>query len=292
MDNDTVVPEMKVTVVPPTSTEPIDVDPKEEAAKSVAPAKTAAPTEVKAKVDAARFAALSVRERELLNRQAAVKAREAEIQKAAETSKAIEEAVKQSKKDPLKALKALGLTYDDVTKFVLNDQKPTVDTEVAMVRSEFEEFKAAQKAEREAAAKEAQERAAKERQKIVDDFKASTLKYVEDHPDDCELIVKAGVQSQIFSLIEAHYEDTKTVMTVQEAANLVESQLMDLAEQIQSSKKWTARQQKKTPVPTPKTASKTLTNGLSASTPARKSDSMTDAERRQRAIEAFNRENE
>jgi hypothetical protein len=108
-----------------------------------APAPAPEPAPEKPRAD--RFALLARKEQDLLRKQQAVKQQQQILAQQAEQLRAFEQAKKQALLNPLDALKQLGLTYEQITEFVLNDNKPTPNAEVMSVRQELEEFKRSQR---------------------------------------------------------------------------------------------------------------------------------------------------
>ena len=192
------------------------------------------------------FAAIAKREREVLNmRQQAKLEREAldAQKKEYEDWKATKEL---AKKNPKAYLEKAGLTYEELTEFLLNDQKPTADSEVKSVREELEKFKQEQ-AER---LKLQEENELKLQQQAVEktiaDFKATISEMVSKDQEKYELINIFEQQDMIYDTISEHYalevkkqeEDPSykpKMLSKEEAADMVEKYLED--EQIARSSK-------------------------------------------------------
>src|SRR5271166_1356124 len=85
-------------------------------------------------IGADRFAALAKKERAIQKQLAEVKQREAKA-KEWETLKA------SAASNPLKALEVLGISYEQLTNYILNGQKPTADLQVKQVQDELAKLK-------------------------------------------------------------------------------------------------------------------------------------------------------
>ena len=125
-----------------------------------------------------RFAMLARKEQELLHKQRAFKQQQAVLAKQAEEVRAFQEMKRQAALNPLETLKHLGLDYDTITQFVLNDNKPTPDAEVKVLRTELEEFKRAQREEQERLLNEQRSMLAQEQQQIIENFREEVSDYV------------------------------------------------------------------------------------------------------------------
>ena len=104
---------------------PEPVAPEVEAAPvAEAPAPTPEPEKPR-ELNSTRFAALARKEQEVFRKQQAIRQQQAELARQAEEIRAFNSARQQALQNPLEALKSLGLTYEQITDYVLNDNKPT-----------------------------------------------------------------------------------------------------------------------------------------------------------------------
>lgn len=252
----------------PTAQEVLGTAP-EAAPEAPAPAPEPAPEKPRAD----RFALLARKEQDLLRKQQAVKQQQQILAQQAEQLRAFEQAKKQALLNPLDALKHLGLTYEQITEFVLNDNKPTPNAEVMSVRQELEEFKRAQREEQEKLLEQTREMQTREQQAIIESFREEVGEYVSQHAETYELTNLYGGANLVSDVIEEHFKQSGKLLTIPEAAKLVEEHYEELARKAQQTKKFAVTQQKvaSTQAQTAASAPKlgpTLSNDLSANVAA------------------------
>lgn len=203
-----------------------------------------------------KFAALSRKEKMLLDKERQLKTMEDKFK----NYEAIEKRVKSN---PLEFLKEYGFTYSDLTNFVLNDGKPTPDLEVKSVREEMAALK-----------KELEERETKKQQEHLETtlkaFKADIGKYVKSDVDKYELLnLSQDPVELVYSIIEEHFKSTETVLTTQEAADAAEKYLEDEAKKYLGVKKFQQKQETTVAKPAAeKTMSTTLSNSMDSKSPS------------------------
>jgi len=252
----------------PTAQEVLGTAP-EAAPEAPAPAPEPAPEKPRAD----RFALLARKEQDLLRKQQAVRQQQAQLARQAEELRAFEQAKKQALLNPLDAIKQLGLTYEQITEFVLNDNKPTPNAEVMSVRQELEEFKRAQREEQEKLLEQTREMQTREQQAIIESFREEVGEYVSQHVETYELTNLYGGANLVSDVIEEHFKQSGKLLTIPEAAKLVEEHYEDLARKAQQTKKFAVTQQKvastqaQTAAPAPRMGP-TLSNDLSANVAA------------------------
>jgi hypothetical protein len=216
---------------------------------------------------------LARKEQDLLRKQQAVRQQQAQLARQAEELRAFEQAKKQALLNPLDAIKQLGLTYEQITEFVLNDNKPTPNAEVMSVRQELEEFKRAQREEQEKLLEQTREMQTREQQAIIESFREEVGEYVSQHVETYELTNLYGGANLVSDVIEEHFKQSGKLLTIPEAAKLVEEHYEDLARKAQQTKKFAVTQQKvastqaQTAAPAPRMGP-TLSNDLSANVAA------------------------
>lgn len=268
---------------PPTATEVLANAP--EAAPEVAvPVVEAPPVEKPKERSSERFAALARKEAEVFRKAQAVRQQQAEIARQAEEIRAYQAAKQQAKLNPLDALKQLGLTYEELTEYVLNDNKPTPTAEMAALKQEIESFKRQTEEERRREMEARQAAEVEQQQQIVEAFRDEVREYVSQHTETYELTSLYGGANLVHEVIEEHFRQTGKLMGIPDAAKLVEEHYEDLARQAQATKKFAATQQKATPpqVTTQQTAPKpgvTLSNDLVATATAKAQSPRSDADR-------------
>lgn len=231
-----------------------------------------------------KFAVLARKEAELYRRQQAVKHQQAELARQAEEIRAFQDMKRNARLNPVDALKQLGLTYEEITEYLMNDNKPTPQAEVLSVKQELEEFKRQQQAEQKRILEEQRAAAEAEQQAIVEQFHEEVSDYVTQHADTYELTALYGGANLVWQVIEENFKQTQKLMSIPEAAKLVEEHYEELARKAQATKKFAATQQKAASpqAPTQTQAPKmgpTLTNDLTASAAANSQRPRSDGDR-------------
>ncbi len=169
------------------------------------------PTEKPATRESARFAELAKRQRELTQRQLELKAKE-------ERLSPVEQALSKAKENPLAALEALGMTYEDLTHYILNEgREPAPEDKLAAIEKRLND--------RETAEREAREREANERvEATLSQFKASIAEAAKSAPDKYELILAAGDYGTelVFDTVSEYFQSNQQVLPLERALEAVE----------------------------------------------------------------------
>jgi len=236
-----------------------------------------------------RFAALAKREKSIVRRAQEIKQVEQKLQEQAKTLEEKMKIFEVAKTNPMEALKQLGLSYQDITNFVLNDSKITPDTEIKHVRTELESFKKQQEEKERLRLESETQRAQLEAQEVINDFKSNINEFLTSKPDDYELTTLHEAQELVYATIEEHFNNTKRVLSIKEAADLVEKYLEERIEASTKTKKLSSKfkladskaEEKASPAP-----SKTLTNQMSSSAPSML-PAKTESDRIKRAMAAL-----
>jgi hypothetical protein len=228
-------------------------------------------------------AAVQAREEALAQREAAIKAKETEYS----TQYIQKDRLKQ---DPMSVLSELEMSYDDITRAVLNpqaQQDPRILAEIDKLKAQIQEQRQEQENNRKAY-EEQQQRAY---QQAVAEIRTEATKLVATDPN-FEAIRETKSVNDVVELIEKTYHKDGVLLSVEEAAQAVEDYLVEEAEKLTriskikskllAAEKAAAEKQQSAQVqdkqPQPQVTMKTLTNSVNAS---RKISS------REKAIAAF-----
>jgi hypothetical protein len=237
---------------PPAGTPPPAAAP---AAAETPPAAGAPPPKPEQGPDAWRFAALAKKDRAIREESEKVKAEKAAI--VAERQQLEQERTQRQqrsalyKTNPMAALEDAGLSYEELTQFVLNNQNLTpaqaakiaIDAakqsgeEIAALRREqAETFERQQKSMQEAQAKSEAQRAEHAKTAYLDELRG----LVTAAPDSYEMVGLAGDQAiqAMYEVAEEKFKETGRVPTNKEVADAVEARLFAEAEKaVKASKK-------------------------------------------------------
>lgn len=252
---------------------------------STPPSTTETAPEEAVSLDQKKLRALLNREKQIVNARKKLEQEQKELEMHKASSRQWMEAAELAKDNKLEALAKLGITYDDLTQQILSGgQVPPAQIARQEARNELEEYKKQQKLE----AAENQKSQYAEGLKHV----TNEIKYmVEAEADKYPLVKLDGSYEDIAKWIESEFHRTGRITPVEDAIERWEndalSGLEELAKIEKVRNKFTPqdRQQPTSPKPTAHQVAQTLNQRATAPIPSPKP--MSDAERRQRAIDAF-----
>lgn len=161
-----------------------------------------------------KFAALTRRERAISDREKAVKAQEKEF---SEFKKAKERA----KLDPVALLESHGLTYQQVTEYLMNDKTLSPERRIELLEERLE----GDKTKKETDAKAAE---TAEVQAQIDAHKAECKEFIDSKPDDYEIIRANDAHDTVHEVVRQHWEETGEILPMEAAAQAVETYLETL----------------------------------------------------------------
>lgn len=229
------------------------------------------------------FQALAKKEAAIVKRQQELKRLEEELKGKQQQYSSWEEKKSKAKTNPLEALQELGLSYEQITQYILNDKKATPDMEVASVKDEIakirEEFERKQKEERE----QIEQHTKAQQEQQIAQFKADLGDYIAENSEKYECLAMEGddaveliydtIRTDWQTKLEKYEEGGRIgrppkVMSTEEASELVEKFYEEKADKFFSLKKFSSKYQKaESAEPQPGQAPqpqmpKTLNNGL------------------------------
>jgi hypothetical protein len=261
------------------------------------PAKEPAKTEASKQLDSERFAQIARREKALFKKQQEFKAQQAAVDQKIQQYQQFEALRQQVASNPLKAMEVLGISYQQLTDFILNGQKPTAELEVQQVRREVEAMKQQREMERKQAEQLRKQRADSQFQSDSKEFDEDIAKFMSDNTDKYELVTMHAAQPIIRATIEQHYKNTKKIMDIEEATKLVEDYLEEQVKNtVEKSKKFQAKQMPKEgqgqankETGAKSNSTPTLTNAMTSSAPSLL-PAKTEADRISRAMAALSKQ--
>lgn len=204
------------------------------------PEQAAAPApEVKKKDPAAaRAAALKKRETDVAAREQALADKEAELtgkESSILDSEAFGEAMKAN---PLKALEAAGITFEQLTEAILNQDSSTQTKEILQG---IAERIAALEEKRQADEETAEQAKIKADQEYIDrtvaDYKTQAKAFVDSKPEEYELIILNEAYDLVFEVVEEYWDEHQKMLDGPTAANAVEKWLEERAAKLVGAKK-------------------------------------------------------
>jgi hypothetical protein len=247
------------------------------------------------------FSVFAAREKKLIREREALKAKEAELAakeaKFAELEKRLqqlEEGKKTYKTNPLKPLEDAGLSYKDVTDYVLNDNRPTPELQIKEVNDRL----AAMEARREAEIKEWQkaelQRKQAEADAIIAQYKENIKTHVDEHEDKYEFLKLAQGYDLVYDIVEEYFNRHGEAPKLEDAAAKAEEYYEQELGKLSKAKKFATKlvvKPEASPEKAPVTgqSAKTLTNSVSPPTiPTLSASPKVEEERMRRALAALN----
>lgn len=206
-----------------------------------------------------KFAALSRKEKDIRIREAEYEQKIAEYQAMIEAQEAEKTAEPQKepelpleyrlKKDPLGTLAEFGYDFETLTELTLNDGKLPQNMQMQLMKEELKKEMEEKygSIEQRLTEKEKFEEEQKYN-KVIDGFKGEIGEFIASDPEAYELIQAYNANDLVFDIINEHHETTSKedpngigkVLSIEEAAQAVESYLEEEAKKIMSSKKLSA----------------------------------------------------
>jgi len=156
--------------------------------------------------------ALQVKERELAAREAALKS---------QPTASGEDLIAKLKANPLSVLQEAGVTYDQLTEAILNNQSGTTP-EINALKSEL-------KALKEELTGQFKTRDELAEQQVLGEIKRDIVNMVNSQPEQYEAIKEAKAYDDVKELIHRTWKQTGEILDTTEAAELVENQLIEEA---------------------------------------------------------------
>ena len=178
-----------------------------------------------------RFNALARKERELLQRESEMKERLGEFENYQKERAKLKES-------PIEFLESNGWKFQDLADYVLNNNKPTAETQVSRLQKRLDEMEAERKAEIENRERQAKE---EENKKTITAFKNSIKELVSSNNEQYELINHFNAIDTVYDVIQNYYNQNGEVLDTAKAAAEVEKYLEQQFEQAASTSKFKKR---------------------------------------------------
>lgn len=227
-----------------------------------------------------KFAALAKKDKMLSRRAqdaAAQEARAKEMLANAEAkNKQFEDAKRLAQTNPTEAMKILGLTYEQLTQFILNQEKPTADMEIAALRRDLQTIREENERKEKEREQKAKDDLENNNKQIIDNFKNEIGDFLQSKPEEYELlnfldsVGFISAKDVIFEGIRTAHAQHKKIATPKEAADIVQEYLTNQIDTLIQSVKFFKTKYGKTEPPAPPTeptgattTTKTITNDMS-----------------------------
>lgn len=138
--------------------------------------------------------------------------------------------------NPLDVMKDLGLSYEQLTQYVLNDNKPTPELVESRLQREIQAIRDEQSKSLQTQQEALRQQQDQYKQQQVEQYnqaiaqvKSEINDFVGARPEDYALISKNEASETVFEVMNQHYEGTGRIMKIEEACKLVEDYLEEQA---------------------------------------------------------------
>lgn len=241
------------------------------------------------------FAALAKKERMIHKEREALKTERAAIELEKARIAELDAKYGNKPKSPREALTRYGFSYRDATDYELNDGQPTAEQIAREAQEEIKRFREEQAEAKKKATEEQATRSKAELEAVKQEFRVEIGEFINGAPEEYEMIKFHEAEEVVYHTVEEHYNRTGRLLSIPEAANLVENYLEKKLEVLKATKKFaktrpgepqqpqsgTSRQQE------PSASTRTLDNSRSASTPTLITNPRVEDERMKRALAAL-----
>ena len=183
------------------------------------------------------FAALAKKEKMALQRQREAESKLKEAEEKLKLYEQFENKKKTAKSNPLEFLSEAGLTYDEITEFMINGGAKAKD-KTEELEEKFNQFVSRKEKEEQERIEKEKEALKAQEQKVMAEFQKSLNKFIEDNQDKYELINLYNAQELVIATIEQHFENKNEILSNERAAELVEAHLEEEAKKLANSKKF------------------------------------------------------
>lgn len=186
-----------------------------------------------------KFAALSRKERD-------IRARETELAELEDKFRSMEQEPEvplehRLRSNPLKVLEELGLGYETLTDLALNDGKLTPDMQMQLIRDELEADYQSKFSDLE---RKLEERDARDQDEKYNSILSGFMDEIKNHvasDEKYELIQANDASDVVYEVMEEHYEESGNILSIDEAAEAVESYLEEEATKLLNLQKIKSR---------------------------------------------------
>jgi len=207
----------------------------EQPAEQVTPAAEAPVVDKREELWGSKFASLTRKEREILAKEREIKERSSELERYSNLKAGAKERVSD-------VLAEYGLTVEDIVNHSLQgfEAEQEASTPEGMYKKlEAKLLKMEQDKQNELTLKEQQEekRVQQHIEETISTFKNSINSFLEERSEDYELIAAQEASDTIFEVIEEYYNQNGEILSIKDAANLVEEHLQSEATKIWSKAK-------------------------------------------------------
>lgn len=227
---------------------------------------------------------------ELKNQLAAMEAEKAEIARLKAEIEAARSKAGSYKSNPLALLEDHGMTYKELTDYILNNNTVSTESQIKALNEKLEQVERQREQDRIEAQKRAEEQAKAREAAVIQEFRSEIDQFIKTKSDTYELTALYDSADLVYDTVEAYFEKTQKVLSIPEACDLVEKYLESQVEKSLKTKKLSTKlspAQSSTEKDVPPAPRRTLSNTeYTSSTPSLVSPKV-ESDRMARALAAL-----
>ena len=167
------------------------------------------------------------------------------------------------KTNPLAVLEDHGLSYKELTDYILNNNTVSTESQIKAIQEKLEESEKRRELDRRESLEREQQRAAAHEAQVIQEFKGEIGSYLQRESDKFELTNLYDSADLVYDTVEEYFAKTNKVLSIPEACDLVEAYLEKQVEKSLATKKLSSkvqRTQDPNATPKPSATSRTLSN--------------------------------
>lgn len=187
------------------------------------------------------FAVIARKEKEFRQRVAQHRAKEQEI---VEREAQIARFEQLKHQNPLEAIKALGLTYEDMVNFQLSGgQQPTAELEIKNIKEQMAAYVQQQEAKEQQALQARQAMQVAQNEQTIANYRTQLADFVKAKPDTYEMINIEGEDAVdlVYETVQEYYNAKKEILPMEKAAEFVEDYLTKDVDKKRMAKKFASK---------------------------------------------------
>ena len=146
--------------------------------------------------------------------------------------------------NPLAALEDAGLSYKELTDFILNNNTVSTESQIKALQDKISEVENARQRDHQEREENSKRQAAEREVQVIAEFKNEISNFISSKKDDYELTNLYESSDLVYDTVEAYFEKTSKVLSIPEACQLVETYLEKQVEKSLQTKKLGSRFQK------------------------------------------------
>jgi prefoldin subunit 5 len=139
--------------------------------------------------------------------------------------------------NPLAALEDAGLSYKELTDFILNNNTVSTESQIKALQDKIDEVESARQRDHQEREELSKRQAAEREVQVIAEFKNEISNFISSKKDDYELTNLYDSSDLVYDTVEAYFEKTSKVLSIPEACQLVETYLEKQVEKSLQTKK-------------------------------------------------------